>query len=391
MRTRMSTKNTQMLNMRPKVVKVNKTRSKSFHDLDLNNAHKQQIAKPQKTPPVISEGLLSIEVTDTGCGMSKEEVKNLFQIFVQANRNVHHKFGGSGIGLWLSNKLITAMNGSIECISQPNKGSTFRINLPANSKTQPNDCYPSLFAMFKSFRVICLKKREKEVKNELTEIGFNVVGCEDMQELIETLKKLKQEGTRNYCLLIGYNKALKIKELINPSLTIIITSTLFCNSIERLIKINFPYVLGKPLNKYHLVSMLECIVKMQITREQAMLKQKNLEILVVDDNELCRNALTALISQYTSKLTVLEDAFKAIERLRIKNYDFAVIDQQMPGMTGLELVQKIRDSEEERKFIKPMTILRNFQIKHYIVLTGESSAKLEAEAKKVGVNAVSTF
>lgn len=360
MRSRMSTKNTQMLSFHTKVVKVSKKRSKSERELDTAGVHRQNPARRRKETPVISEGVLTIEVADTGCGMSGEEVKNLFQLFVQANRNVHHKFGGSGIGLWLCHKLITAMKGTIHCTSEPGEGSKFKIAIPTTSKTQSNECCHSHFATFKSFKVVCLKKEAKDIKNEVTEAGFDVVICEDMEEMIQALKKYRQERVRNYCVLIGYKKALRIKELLNPAIAIIATSTFASNLIEKLKGINFPYVLGKPLHKHHLVNMLESIVKMQVKREQMLVRQKNLEVLVVDDNELCRNALTALISQYTSKLTVFDNGFKALERLKIKHYDFAVVDQQMPEITGTELIPKIRDFEKLHKACKPMTILRNF-------------------------------
>eukprot|EP00826_Nyctotherus_ovalis_P033960 TRINITY_DN2778_c0_g1_i14.p1 TRINITY_DN2778_c0_g1~~TRINITY_DN2778_c0_g1_i14.p1 ORF type:complete len:943 (+),score=263.58 TRINITY_DN2778_c0_g1_i14:90-2831(+) len=373
MRSRMSTKNTQMLNFHTKVVRISKRRSKSERELDTTDARTQNATRCRKEVPVISEGVLTIEVTDTGCGMSREEVKNLFQLFVQANKNVHHKFGGSGIGLWLCHKLITAMKGTIQCTSESNQGSTFKITIPTTSKTQSNECYPSYFAIFKSFKVVCLKKEAKDIKNEVTEVGFNMVSCEDMEEMIQALKKYRQERVRNYCILIGYKKALRIKELLNPAITIIAT--------KKLKSINFPYVLSKPLHKHHLVNMLESIVKMQVKREQMLVRQKNLEVLVVDDNELCRNALTALISQYTSKLTVFDNGFKALERLKIKHYDFAVVDQQMPEITGTELIPKIRDFEKLHKACKPMTIL---------LLSGENSGTLEKEAKIIGANAVMT-
>ena len=81
------------------------------------------------------EGKLIMKITDTGCGMTKEERTKLFKPFSQANKDVCSKFGGTGIGLWLCHKLITAMNGTITCESVPNKGSSFIITLPVKYKT----------------------------------------------------------------------------------------------------------------------------------------------------------------------------------------------------------------------------------------------------------------
>ncbi len=83
---------------------------------------------------IIRRGRLTIEVSDTGCGMTEEETKRLFQPFAQANKGVHAKFGGTGLGLWLSHKLVTAMEGTIMCRSEPEKGTTFTISLDARCK-----------------------------------------------------------------------------------------------------------------------------------------------------------------------------------------------------------------------------------------------------------------
>ena len=93
------------------------------------------------TPRVSSEtlnrndtGTLTIGITDTGCGMTNEETEKLFQPFVQANKSVHSKFGGTGLGLWLCHKLITAMKGKINCSSVLNNGTTFSLSLQLAAK-----------------------------------------------------------------------------------------------------------------------------------------------------------------------------------------------------------------------------------------------------------------
>ncbi len=87
----------------------------------------------------VRKGTLTIKVTDTGCGMSEEEMHKLFQPFAQANKGIHAKFGGTGLGLWLSHKLIAAMDGKITCSSEVEKGTTFTISLQVNYRPRPDD------------------------------------------------------------------------------------------------------------------------------------------------------------------------------------------------------------------------------------------------------------
>ncbi len=77
-----------------------------------------------------TEGKLILEVADTGRGISEEEQQKLFQPFVQANKIVYSEFGGTGLGLWISQKLVRAMKGSITCRSQLGQGSVFTVTIP---------------------------------------------------------------------------------------------------------------------------------------------------------------------------------------------------------------------------------------------------------------------
>ncbi len=81
------------------------------------------------------EGTLEITVTDNGCGISPEHQARLFQPFAQAHKGIHEQYGGTGLGLWLSQKLTLAMKGQISCESSVNKGTTFRVSLPGRCKT----------------------------------------------------------------------------------------------------------------------------------------------------------------------------------------------------------------------------------------------------------------
>lgn len=73
---------------------------------------------------------LNIHLSDTGIGMTDEEQKNIFSTFSQANENISKLYGGSGLGLSISQKLISLLNGSIKVESQYKVGTTFIINIP---------------------------------------------------------------------------------------------------------------------------------------------------------------------------------------------------------------------------------------------------------------------
>jgi signal transduction histidine kinase len=76
---------------------------------------------------------LLVEVRDTGIGMSKEGLSNLFVEFSQAEQDTAQKFGGTGLGLALTKRFCTLMGGTISVTSQPGEGSSFIIDIPCRS------------------------------------------------------------------------------------------------------------------------------------------------------------------------------------------------------------------------------------------------------------------
>lgn len=80
---------------------------------------------------------IKISVTDTGCGISQDEQKNLFQRFSQAGKRTHVKYGGTGLGLFISRQLCEMQGGQIGLQSTTGKGSTFTFYVKATRSTAP--------------------------------------------------------------------------------------------------------------------------------------------------------------------------------------------------------------------------------------------------------------
>ena len=83
------------------------------------------------------DGNLILIISDTGCGINEGDMAKLFKPFAQANKSIQSKYGGSGIGLWLSQKLVSAMKGDIQCSSIVGVGTTFKITIPTRCKALP--------------------------------------------------------------------------------------------------------------------------------------------------------------------------------------------------------------------------------------------------------------
>ena len=70
------------------------------------------------------------EVTDTGIGMSQDQIARLFQEFTQADASTRRRYGGTGLGLALTRRLCRLMGGDVTVVSEPGRGSTFTLRIP---------------------------------------------------------------------------------------------------------------------------------------------------------------------------------------------------------------------------------------------------------------------
>ena len=103
------------------------------------NSHQSSVISPGRPPNTDHCPLITFRVTDTGIGMTEEQMGRLFEAFSQADASTTRKYGGTGLGLAISRKFCRMMGGDLSVSSEPGKGSTFTATLPSEVRSQPTE------------------------------------------------------------------------------------------------------------------------------------------------------------------------------------------------------------------------------------------------------------
>ena len=118
----------------PQTINTDPTRLGQIINNLVNNAVKfteQGIVSVNfKTFTAEKQYYLQISVADTGIGMTNEQIEKVFDKFTQADQSTTRKYGGTGLGMAITNQLVELLHGKIEVTSKLNKGTTFTVKIP---------------------------------------------------------------------------------------------------------------------------------------------------------------------------------------------------------------------------------------------------------------------
>lgn len=214
-------------------------------------------------------GNLSIRVIDQGIGMSKEAQKRVFEAFSQAEGSTTRKYGGTGLGLTISSKLVKMMGGTLQVRSELNKGSEFFFTIPVKEVEISQQSHKPKRITDQSFAGHILLVEDNKTNQLLMTAIFKKLGlsydiANDGLEAIEAVKNQRYDIVlmdENMPNLNGIEATKRIREWENPTGNHLPIIALTANSMtgdrERFLEAGMDEYLSKPLNMPKLMEVLQ--------------------------------------------------------------------------------------------------------------------------------------
>ena len=263
--------------------------------------------------------MLRIKVADTGIGLDDEQRSRLFQPFVQADSSTTRRFGGTGLGLSIVRRLAEAMQGGVEVLSEPDKGSTFIVTIclgeasPAPARTElPLQGLALCLALPDADEAQAIARyfENAGARVALADAGSGFTGIHI--EGVDGDVRLSDGPATPEAAALGLPRPWRRDALIRA--------------------------VGRAAGRTPDVAAVPAAA----ARTAAAL---NGRVLVVDDNSVNRKILARQLELAGASTNSAAGGEEALELWRKGGYDLVLADLQMPTMDGFELARRIRQSE----------------------------------------------
>ncbi len=294
------------------------------------------------------------EVSDSGIGISEEEMADIFDAFSQADSTITRKYGGTGLGLTISSNYISLMGGKLEVSSKKGVGSNFYFTLELQKEKTLRSSQKDRFT---SMQALIIKGKNK-LLTETEQAYMDYYGASTKLLTIQELKETKPIDAK---VIISQYASLKkedfdfIKSLDVPS--IMIFPTKFHTRLSDF-KTNTLFPTFEPINVTKFAKTLTELAKVhhiniapQINERQNRPKKRSnkikREILIAEDNEINQKLLMKILESYNLHVTTVVNGAEAVEAVKKSHFDLIFMDIAMPIMDGVTATKEIIAYENE--------------------------------------------
>ncbi|MGQ9650627.1 MAG: response regulator [Phycisphaerae bacterium] len=317
--------------------------------------------------------LLHFSVADTGIGIPREKQQMVFEAFAQADGSTTRKYGGTGLGLAVSAKLVELMNGHMWVESEPGQGSTFHFVAEfwqSGAPAGPSDSEP--VTGLRNLAVLIVDDNETNrhvLERTLHRWNMKPTSADGGEAALQLLHEAKAAGRPFPLILLdammpemdGFELARRIKQ--DPALAgatiMMLSSAKQQEDVARCRELGISVYLTKPIRCSELMdAIMEAlglrspgpVVQESQPEQTSEAERRAPRVLLVEDNEVNQKLAVRILEKFGCPLAVANNGKEALDILAREGegaFDLVLMDVQMPVMGGFEATSAIR--ERERK------------------------------------------
>jgi CheY-like chemotaxis protein/nitrogen-specific signal transduction histidine kinase len=318
-------------------------------------------------------GSLLFSVRDTGIGIPGDMLSNIFSAFTQADSSTTRKFGGSGLGLTIVERLVALMGGKVWVESELGVGSIFcftaELGLPpvvANANEAPEDRHTELSGV----RVLVVDDNatiRSIVSEMLVAKGAVATGAASGAEGLLALDDANCDRDAFGLLVVdsqmptmdGFEmiRRMRLGPNANAPIVMLVKSNGLSTRLNTMGELGVSHYVVKPVKRHELYAAVSDALAAVALSARAAVEQREektldgsaapvldrpLRILLADDSADNRLLIAAYLKKTRYVLDQVEDGQAALDRFMTRAYDVVLMDIQMPVLDGFGAVRKIR-------------------------------------------------
>lgn len=303
---------------------------------------------------------LRFEVQDTGIGITPEAYSRLFQPFSQGDISTSRKYGGTGLGLVISQRLVNLMHGIIGVDTSPGLGSKFWFTIEVEkAKILSEKISQYDYSDFENKKIIFIDDNNISRKILQNLAHSWKMECDTACNAAEGLNMIVKSSNQPYDLIMidyqmsgmnGIELIKIIKQLKNANLPPIIVlikpgydmSKKDMAYIKSYIQMPKPILINKLFNTFQLIFSSKSNIHKTIKPLDSHLLNSHYKILVVEDNPANQMVCIQLLKQMGYHIDLVDNGLDAVKLVKYNYYDLILMDCQMPKMDGYESAEMIR-------------------------------------------------
>ncbi|GHF84568.1 two-component sensor histidine kinase BarA [Thalassotalea marina] len=294
--------------------------------------------------------VLKITVTDTGIGMNSDQQNTIFEAFGQADKSVTRLYGGTGLGLVISQRLVKEMHGDIGFMSDQQKGSTFWFTFQCEINPIPDDALLSPPALRdKSILYLEPHTHSRIANSEILESWKMQVT--PVTNLAEVTSALSRKKSFDFALLGHDVSPIAINDLKQlivslkahiPSIHLAINSN-SPSLQEALIVVGAKSCMSKPLTPEKLCkALIPQHFDFANSLTEVLEHKVPIKVLAVDDNDANLKLIEALLQEQVAEVITATNGQEALDLCKNEKFALIFMDIQMPVMDGISALKHIK-------------------------------------------------